>query len=275
MLYIANYGSGGGGSGTVTSIATGTGLTGGTITTTGTIALASSLQPMATLAGNSLKYLRVNAGETAVEWATVTGGGDVYKVGTPANNQIGVWTGDGTIEGDSNFTYDGSTNTLMFGVSSTIETPLQTVTDADGADIGLSAGGGNNTGAGGDILIQAGNGGLLGNGGHVNITSGFCEPGALPGNITFIPANDDGTTTGHVQIFDSISGRLLILDTSQLATSDKTVTFQNQTGTLALTSQSVDYEVTDNTKGLILKSADGTRWRIGITNSGELTATSL
>lgn len=36
-----------------------------------------------------------------------------------------------------------------------------------------------------------------------------------------------------------------------------------------------DYEVTDNTKGLILKSADGTRWRIGITNSGELTATSL
>lgn len=36
------------------------------------------------------------------------GGGDVTKVGTPANNQIGVWTGDGTIEGDSNLTWDGS-----------------------------------------------------------------------------------------------------------------------------------------------------------------------
>jgi len=36
------------------------------------------------------------------------GGGDVTKVGTPANNQLGVWTGDGTIEGDSGLTWDGS-----------------------------------------------------------------------------------------------------------------------------------------------------------------------
>lgn len=34
--------------------------------------------------------------------------GDVTKVGTPADNQVGVWTGDGTIEGTSAFTYDGS-----------------------------------------------------------------------------------------------------------------------------------------------------------------------
>jgi hypothetical protein len=27
------------------------------------------------------------------------GGGDVYKVGTPVDNQLGIWTGDGTIEG--------------------------------------------------------------------------------------------------------------------------------------------------------------------------------
>jgi hypothetical protein len=36
-----------------------------------------------------------------------------------------------------------------------------------------------------------------------------------------------------------------------------------------------DIEITDTTKGVIIKSANGTRWRIGITNSGELTATSL
>lgn len=36
------------------------------------------------------------------------GGGDVSKVGTPVDNQIGVWTGDGTIEGDANFTWNGS-----------------------------------------------------------------------------------------------------------------------------------------------------------------------
>ena len=40
------------------------------------------------------------------------GGGDVTKVGTPADNQIGVWTGDGTIEGDANLTWDASTLTV-------------------------------------------------------------------------------------------------------------------------------------------------------------------
>jgi hypothetical protein len=35
-------------------------------------------------------------------------GGDVSKVGTPANDQIGIWTGAGTIEGDTGLTYDGS-----------------------------------------------------------------------------------------------------------------------------------------------------------------------
>lgn len=37
---------------------------------------------------------------------------DINKVGTPIDNQIGVWTGDGTIEGTSGLTYDGSTMSL-------------------------------------------------------------------------------------------------------------------------------------------------------------------
>ena len=36
-----------------------------------------------------------------------------------------------------------------------------------------------------------------------------------------------------------------------------------------------DIEITSASSGIILKSANGTRWRIGITNAGELTATSL
>ncbi len=36
------------------------------------------------------------------------GGGDVTKVGTPVNDQIGVWTGDGTIEGNANATIDST-----------------------------------------------------------------------------------------------------------------------------------------------------------------------
>ena len=40
--------------------------------------------------------------------AVTVGGGDVTKVGTPVNNQIGIWTGDGTIEGSTAFTFDGT-----------------------------------------------------------------------------------------------------------------------------------------------------------------------
>jgi hypothetical protein len=59
----------------VTSVGTGTGLTGGTITSTGTIQLNSKLAPADSLTGNSLKFLRVNLGETAVEYADVASGG--------------------------------------------------------------------------------------------------------------------------------------------------------------------------------------------------------
>ena len=42
--------------------------------------------------------------------------GDVFKVGTPVDNQIGVWTGDGTIEGDVNFTYGDNPEQMMVQV---------------------------------------------------------------------------------------------------------------------------------------------------------------
>lgn len=45
-------------------------------------------------------------------WASSSG--DVSKVGTPVNDQIGVWTGDGTLEGTSKFTFNSS-NTLTIG----------------------------------------------------------------------------------------------------------------------------------------------------------------
>lgn len=44
---------------------------------------------------------------------TVTGSGDVSKVGTPVDNQVGVWTGDGTIEGSTKFTFDGTSMYLQ------------------------------------------------------------------------------------------------------------------------------------------------------------------
>jgi hypothetical protein len=76
------------GTGTVTNVATGTGLTGGPITNTGTISLNTKLAPADSLAGNALKFLRVNAGATAVEYATPAGSsplttkGDLYTFDT-------------------------------------------------------------------------------------------------------------------------------------------------------------------------------------------------
>lgn len=66
--------------------------------------------------GTPLYVLRINAAGDDVEWAAAGAGtGDVTKVGTPVNNQIGVWTGDGTIEGDSALTFDTTTDVLSSG----------------------------------------------------------------------------------------------------------------------------------------------------------------
>jgi len=67
----------------------------------------------ATLAvGTNAKVLTANSAEaTGLEWATPATG-NVTKVGTPVNNQVGVWTGDGTLEGDTALTFDTTTDTL-------------------------------------------------------------------------------------------------------------------------------------------------------------------
>lgn len=53
-------------------------------------------------------------------WATPAGSGDVSKVGAPADGQIGVWTGDGTIEGDASLTFDTTDDTLVVAASGKI-----------------------------------------------------------------------------------------------------------------------------------------------------------
>lgn len=73
--------------------------------------------PLATLA-TTLDFVGagvVASGAGATKTITIAGGGgggDVTKVGTPVNNEIGVWTGDGTLEGDTNLTWDGSLLTV-------------------------------------------------------------------------------------------------------------------------------------------------------------------
>lgn len=57
-------------------------------------------------------YVYTSNGASAVPTWQAAATGNVTKVGTPVNNQIGVWTGDGTLEGNNNFTWDGTTLTI-------------------------------------------------------------------------------------------------------------------------------------------------------------------
>lgn len=45
------------------------------------------------------------------------GTGDVTTVGTPIDGQIGIWTGDGTLEGDASLTFDTTDDTLVIAAS--------------------------------------------------------------------------------------------------------------------------------------------------------------
>ena len=106
------------GTGTVTSVATGTGLTGGTITGAGTIQLNSKLAPADSLTGNALKYLRVNAGETAVEYATASSSGGILH-GTTS----GTDTYTTTIVGATAYA-DGDAYLIRFAIGNTTSATL-------------------------------------------------------------------------------------------------------------------------------------------------------
>jgi len=58
-----------------------------------------------TSSDNSTKAASTAYVTTAVAAA---GGGDVSKSGTPVDNQLAIWTGANTIEGNANFTYNGT-----------------------------------------------------------------------------------------------------------------------------------------------------------------------
>jgi len=67
------------------------------------------------------------------EWQTAAGGGDVSKVGTPVDNQIGVWTGDGTIEGDADFIWDSSSLSVARAAIGTAQTVGSSLVNATAA----------------------------------------------------------------------------------------------------------------------------------------------
>lgn len=108
----------------------------------------------------------------------------------------------------------------------------------------------------GKYVLGSGSGG----GGHTIQDEGVSRTQRT--NLNFVGAN--------VSVTDDAGNDATVVTISVSGEAD---TLQSVTDRGATTTN--DVEITDTTKGVIIKSANGTRWRIGITNAGELTAVSL
>jgi hypothetical protein len=134
----------------------------------------------------------------------------VSKVGTPADNQVGVWTGDGTIEGTAGLTF--AANVLGVGTGAT-----GTVTSNGDFDLTLKTGNattGNITitdGADGDItLAPNGNGSVIVDG--VEVLGDTISTGSGSGTISGISYITAGSGAAILSINDQHSDEILRLE---------------------------------------------------------------
>jgi len=208
MLKVAGGGGGGNGSGTVTNVATGTGLTGGPITTTGTISLANTAVTAGTY-GNatSVSQVTINAqGQVtnAVNVAIAISNSSVTGLGTMAtqNANAVVITG-GTVNA---VTF--ATVTISSG-NATLATSNVTTENVTYANVATA------------IRTQALTGYLYGNANTGNVSAATTIPNAGLANSTFTLGNATvtlGGTTTNV-------GNLTLAGANISATSTANATF--------------------------------------------------
>ncbi len=180
-------------------------ITAGARTGTGTAGVINLVIPATgalqinSAAGTSGQVLTSQGATTAPIWTTAAGSGDVVKVGTPVDNQIGVWTGDGTIEGDADLTYDGSDGTMYVNSTDGVTGSISVATPGN---IGIF-GAANTTAAsaGGSITIQGGTGNTIGGGGTMTITGGTGGDGGTGGVMTITGGAGGGTTSAGGAMF--------------------------------------------------------------------------
>lgn len=156
------------------------------------------------------------------------------------------------------FTIAGSDGTGGGGVVS-LDGGNATAGNTTGGYAQVSAGNGFGSATGGDVIVFAGTGGATGGGGYVDISAG---PGGATsgaggylglsagdaaagnsngGDILLYPGKKAGSGTyGKVYIYNAQGGTeyAAVLDAGSIATSSKTFTFPNVTGTLAVAATS-------------------------------------
>lgn len=199
--------------GTVTSVGTGTGLAGGPITGAGTISLNSKLAPADSLTGNALKFLRVNAGETAVEYASVSSSGGILHGTASGTDTYTVTIAGATAYADGDaylirFT-NGNTTSATLNINAQGAVPLYR--NNDGALIG------GDIIAGGEMLCV-----------YNSTTNRFQVIGTAPNTLLSYVTNDDSVTLTKgmvVYAFGGTGDRMTVKRASNLgdATSAQTV----------------------------------------------------
>jgi len=107
-----------------------------------------------------------------------------------------------------------------------------------GGGFNLFSGHGNGSGKGGTVSVQAGHGGTTGSGGDTKIYAGDSGSGVSnAGNLEFYLYNGtSGGSNGLFKVFPAGDSVAAILNFDSVVTADKTFTFPNASGTLALTS---------------------------------------
>jgi len=174
-------------------------------------------------------FLKSNGASAAPTFATPAGSGDVSKVGTPVNNQIGVWTGDGTIEGTTGLTYDGSNFLLTGDIGATGTritkgwfTDLQ-VTNAIAGSI---------TGNAGTVTNATLTTALTVNTGTLTLTANAANTSVL--TIGAGAVSVSGTNTGDQTTVSGNAGSATILQNTRTIWGQNFNGSANVTGTLAL-----------------------------------------
>ena len=256
--YDTEWAAAGSGSGSVTSVAlagTGLSISGSPITTSGTITANVSYGTTAGTAtqGNDSRIANIAANSITTANSGGAGGTITMRGGITGSNGAGGNAGSINLQG-SDDRDEGAFNGGSIDLSA-----------ANGAGGNITSTG-NSEGAGGS-LTMSGNGFA---GGSIN-TSGSSN--GAGGSID--TSNDGGSinTRGTGSIGFGESGTRTTL--TGTATANRAISLPDAGGTLALTQQATDYEVTDDTKGVIMKSPNGTRWRVTIDNNGSLLRTAI
>ena len=259
LVGAGGFGASGGGSGTVTSIATTAPVTGGTITTTGTIAVSDFVASGASHARGAVPDPGASSGTTKflredASWQVPPGSGTVTSIATTAPLGGGTITTTGTltcttcttnaaaltanapvIGGGSQATSAiavGTTGQYLRGASASapIWSTLTLPNAATAGDL-LTATGTNAVGSVADVAT----GQVLTSGG-VGVVPAYSGSPTLSGTVTATAFSTNGASTGQLSLSGVTSGTAIIKPQDVAGT--PTLTLGTSSGTPAVTASS-------------------------------------